>query len=124
MNVLVDTSVWIEHFRNSQPNLVQLLDSELVVVHPFVAGELACGNLKDRTKVLRHINALPRVGMATHAEVIHLIEAQKLWGTGLGWVDLNLLASARLAGCLLWSFDKRLAKTAEDLDAGYTKWKN
>jgi predicted nucleic acid-binding protein len=113
--VLVDTSVWINHFRLPNVDLEQLLDEGRVATHPFVIGELACGSLRQRTEVLHLIEALPFVPVATHDEVLAFIERQHLAGSGLGWIDLHLLASARLGRQSLWSADRRLRETATRL---------
>jgi predicted nucleic acid-binding protein len=112
---LVDTSVWVEHFRGGRLELADRLSNGLVLMHPSVSGELACGNLKDRAAVLADLNALPLVQVATDAEVLHLIEQRKLWGRGLGWVDAHLLASALLSRCRFWTLDKALERAAGDL---------
>jgi predicted nucleic acid-binding protein len=113
--VLADTSVWIEHFRAREPALAERLSQGLVVMHPFVSGELACGNLKDRASILSDLNALPQAKPASNAEVLHLIEDRRLCGRGLGWIDAHLLASALLSDCLFWTLDTRLAKAAVEL---------
>jgi predicted nucleic acid-binding protein len=113
--VLVDTSVWINHFRASNAALDELLDEGGVSTHPFVLGELACGSLKHRAEILRLIAALPFTPVATHEEVLTLIERQRLHGAGLGWIDMHLLASARLGRQSLWSADRRLRNTADRL---------
>jgi predicted nucleic acid-binding protein len=113
--VLVDTSVWIAHLRAGQPALAALLLEEQVAMHPFIAGELSCGNLKQRGRILADLAALPAVTPASHAEVMGLIETRKLWGRGLGWIDVHLLASALLSQSRLWTLDKRLAATAREL---------
>lgn len=113
--VLADTSVWIEHFRRREPTLADRLSEGLVLMHPFVAGELACGNLKDRAAILSDLQALPQSGLASNAEVLRLIEDRRLWGRGLGWIDAHLLASALLSNCRFWTLDTRLAKTAGEL---------
>jgi predicted nucleic acid-binding protein len=113
--VLADTSVWIEHFRHREPALVDLLSEGLVLIHPFVSGELACGNLKGRAAILSDLHALPPATLASNAEVLHLIEDRRLWGRGLGWIDAHLLASALLSNCRFWTFDIRLAKAAAEL---------
>ena len=113
--VLADTSVWIAHFRQRQPVLVSLLCEGLVLAHPFVNGELACGNLGKRESILADLAALPAATRASDAEVMHLVESRKLWGRGLGWVDAHLLASALLSHCQLWTMDKRLGATAAEL---------
>ncbi len=112
--VLVDTSVWIEHFRTGEPALVDLLTEAAVLIHPFVIGELACGNLKNRTRVLADLNALPASKSASHNEVVRLIEDRRLWGKGIGWIDGHLLASALVTGCQFWTFDRRLYQIARD----------
>jgi predicted nucleic acid-binding protein len=113
---LVDTSVWIEHFRRGLPDLAECLSSGLVLMHPWVCGELACGNLKDRTTILDELIALPSAKLASNSEALDLIEARKLWGHGLGWVDVNLLASALLSGCRFWTLDKQLQQAASRLN--------
>ena len=112
--VLVDTSVWIQHFRTGEPRLAELLSEALVLMHPFVLGELACGNLKNRAAILRNLNLLPTVASATHEETFRLIQDRKLWGHGIGWVDAHLLASALLSNCGLWTLDERLKRLAGD----------
>ena len=82
--VLVDTSVWIEHFRHGDPRLAARLSEGLVLMHPFVSGELACGNLKNRAGILSDLHALPPATPSSNAEVLQLIEGRRLWGRGLG----------------------------------------
>src|SRR5260370_35738229 len=113
--VLADTSVWIEHFRYGEPTLADHLSDGRVLMHPFVCGELACGTLKNRGVVLSDLHALPSATQATAAEVLKLIEDRKLWGRGLGWIDVHLLSSALLSHCAFWTLDKRLAEAARDL---------
>ena len=113
--VLADTSVWIQHFRRGEPTLVDLLEEGLVLMHPFVSGELACGNLKSRGAILSALNALPSAKLASHAEVFQLIEDRRLWGRGLGWVDMHLLASALLSHCGFRTLDKKLREAATEL---------
>jgi predicted nucleic acid-binding protein len=113
--VLADTSVWIQHFRQGEPALIDRLTEGRVLMHPFVCGELACGNLRHRTAVLSDLQALPAASLASDAEVLRLIEDRRLWGKGLGWIDLHLLASALLSGCGFWTLDKRLALAAKQL---------
>lgn len=110
--ILVDTSVWIDHLRGGSPELARLLDQSLVLTHPFVVGELACGNLKHRALILADLDALPRAVTATHDEVLRLIADRKLWGSGLGWIDAHLLASALLTGCAFWTLDRKLGQAA------------
>jgi len=113
--VLADTSVWIQHFRKGEPRLADRLPEGLVLMHPFVAGELACGNLRNRPAVLSGLHALPPATLATNAEVFRFIEQRRLWGRGLGWIDLHLLASALLSECQFWTLDTRLARAAKEL---------
>jgi len=113
--VLADTSVWIEHFRHGEQRLADRLSEGLVLMHPFVYGELACGNLKDRAVVLSDLHALPHAMVASNVEVLQFIEDRRLWGRGLGWIDAHLLASALLSNCRIWTLDTRLAKAAADL---------
>jgi len=113
--VLVDTSVWIDHLRNGVTLLEDLLSSGDVTIHPFVIGELACGNLSNREEILSLLSALPTVKLATHSEVLHLVEKHGLSGRGLGWIDVHLLASALLSGVALWTVDRRLKVMLESM---------
>ena len=119
--VLVDTSVWISHFRETHGGLVELLTNGDVVCHPFVVGELACGNLKNRTSIIALLEALPMAFVAGHEEVLAFIEAQKVMGKGLGYIDVHLLAGALLTGVSLWTLDKKLDKAARELNCSHTK---
>ena len=116
--MLVDTSVWVHHFRRGNPLLVTALETSDVWCHPFVEGELACGNLRNRAEILSLLASLPQAPVATHDEALHLLESRSLAGTGLGWIDIHLLASALLAGIRLWSLDGRLQKAADSLGLG------
>lgn len=118
MTVLVDTSVWIDHLRRTNARLVSLLEQGMVAVHPFVVGELACGNLKRRDEILVMLEALPASPVVGHDEALRFVAARRLQGHGLGWVDVHLLASSLLGGCTLWSLDRRLAAAATDLGIG------
>ena len=111
--VLVDTSIWIAHFRKGLSKLSEILNGGLALAHPFVAGELACGNLRNRTRILSDLEELPSASAATDGEVMRLIEARRLWGLGIGWIDAHLLASALLSSSQLWTFDRRLLRAAE-----------
>ena len=115
--ILVDTSVWIEHFRRESERLRTLLYDEQVLCHPFVVGELACGLLQNRQEILRLVSALPEAHVAEQAEVLRFLETRQLYGRGLGWVDAHLLASALLSGCPLWTLDKPLQRAAAALGA-------
>jgi len=117
--ILADTSVWIEHFRAGQPELAALLEAGTVLMHPFVLGELACGNLGDRAEILELLGRLPFAPVAADAEVLAFIERRGLMGRGIGYVDAHLLAAAALAGdARLWTLDRRLAALAAELGLG------
>ncbi len=113
--MLVDTSVWIDHLRQGNERLTQLLDKGDVCCHRFVIGELACGTLRNRDELLGLLGALPKTPIAEHDEVLTLIERRQLDGRGLGWIDMHLLASSLLADCGLWTLDKALGATATKL---------
>jgi hypothetical protein len=113
--ILVDTSVWIEHFRAGNDRLKSLLLNEQVLCHPFVVGELACGALGKRGEILRMLKALPEAHFSEQQEVMSFIETQRLYGCGIGWVDAHLLASTLLTRCAIWTFDKPLRRAAAAL---------
>lgn len=113
---MVDTSIWVDHLRQRDPRLAELLEDGAVWTHPFVVGELACGNLARRSEVLDLIRALPEAPVADHDEVLAFVEGRRLMGLGLGWVDMHLLASAVLASLPLWTSDKRLSAVARSLE--------
>lgn len=115
--ILADTSLWVDHFRHGNPEFEALLESGQVIVHAFVIGELACGSLTDRSIILRQLRMLPQVPMASHDEVMGLVEEKCLWSKGIGWIDAHLLASALLANAEIWSLDKRLTVVAKGLNA-------
>ncbi|MGD0844939.1 MAG: type II toxin-antitoxin system VapC family toxin [Geobacteraceae bacterium] len=106
--ILVDTSVWVEHLRSGTIGLEALLNDGQVVCHPFIIGEIACGNLKNRTEILSLLQDLPMASLADDDEVIPFIEDHKLMGKGLGYIDIHLLMSALLTRIPLWTIDKRL----------------
>jgi len=116
--VLVDTSVWVDHFRQGSSVLAKELEQGSVLCHPFVIGELACGNLARRKEVLSLLAALPQAPAASNSEALILIESHRLMGRGIGWVDVHLLASARLAHEPIWTLDQRLAAAAHQLNVG------
>ncbi|MGH6610417.1 MAG: type II toxin-antitoxin system VapC family toxin [Burkholderiaceae bacterium] len=118
--ILVDTSVWIDHLREGVPALIDALEQTLVLQHPFVIGEIACGNLHNRREVLRLMQSLPAAPVATQSEALAFIERRSLMGRGIGFVDVHLLASVTLSGTTkLWTRDKRLAKVAGKLKLAY-----
>jgi predicted nucleic acid-binding protein len=114
--ILVDTSVWVEHLRLASARLSELLGDGEVLVHPFVLGELALGNLRRRDAFLSDLRDLPRATVASDEEVVDLIDRQTLFGRGIGYVDAHLLAAARLtSGTKLWTHDRRLQAVAAQL---------
>jgi predicted nucleic acid-binding protein len=114
--ILIDTSVWIDHFRAGNGRLARLLDGGRVLTHPFVIGELALGAMRQRGVILAALSDLPRAELATDGEVLGLIDARALCGRGVGYVDVHLLASVRLtAGAGLRTRDNRLRHVAEEL---------
>lgn len=111
--ILVDTSVWIDHLRTGDDDLAALLNGNQVLMHPFVLGEMACGNLRNRKEVLVLLKDLPRSPVATDDEVLLFIERHALMGKGIGYVDAHLLAATALDGSSrLWTRDQRLRKVS------------
>ncbi|UVT16162.1 MAG: type II toxin-antitoxin system VapC family toxin [Nitrospira sp.] len=119
MAILVDTSVWIDHFRTSSSALRRLLDNDLVVCHPLVIGEIACGNMKHRSEVLESLAVLPTTPTVDHQELLTFIETHHLFGQGLGWIDIHLLASTMLQRVTLWTLDQSLRQAAKKLHCGF-----
>lgn len=114
--ILVDTSVWIDHLRLGEGDLEALLNSGQVLTHPFVIGELACGNLRNRTAVLGLLTGLPRSRIASQDEVLYFIETNNLMGQGIGFIDAHLLAATAMSDTShIWTRDKRLGRVAADL---------
>jgi predicted nucleic acid-binding protein len=113
--ILVDTSVWVDHLRVGDAQLADLLESNAVVMHPFVVGEIACGSLADRASTLDLLQHLPMAVVAQSGEVLGYIERHRLHGKGIGYVDVHLLASAALGGSKFWTRDKRLLAVARKL---------
>jgi predicted nucleic acid-binding protein len=115
--ILVDTSVWIDHFRSMNTLLVSALEVGDVLTHPFIIGELACGNLRNRQELLTRMNRLPAAQRATDDEALFFIRRYSLMGRGIGLVDVHILAGALLThDTELWTSDKRLAEVADELD--------
>jgi predicted nucleic acid-binding protein len=120
--ILVDTSVWVDHLRTGDTGLAALLDESNVLVHHFVIGELACGNLRRRSEVLALLGELPKAHHASDQEVLYFIERHRLMGLGIGYVDANLLASVSLtAEARLWTRDKRLSSVAQRLKLHFAR---
>lgn len=119
--ILVDTSVWVDHFRKADAQLAQLLDKASVLTHPFVIGELACGHLTNRQRVLALLECLPMAPVAHTDEVLRYLERHRLYGKGIGYVDAQLLASTALShGAALWTRDRRLHAVAETLGIAHS----
>jgi len=119
--ILVDTSVWVDHLRKGDRGLASLLTASGVLMHPFVIGELACGNLRKRDEVLALLRDLPLVTVASDNEVLFFIERNTLMGRGLGYVDVHLLAAVALQeSARVWTRDKRLRAAADSLALDYS----
>ena len=117
--VLVDTSIWIAHLRQGRRQLQKLLMDAAVLCHPIIIGELACGNLKNRNEILALLQSLPATPTVEFNEVLFFIDKNNLMGTGIGFIDVHLLASAQLAGVPLWTADNRLKSAADKLNLAY-----
>ena len=117
--ILVDTSVWVNHFHNSNAKLITQLNVGSIACHPFIIGELACGNIGNRAEILSLLQALPATPLVEPEEILEFIDSRGLMGRGLGYVDLHLLASTVLAGIVLWTADRRLRDTAMSFDVAY-----
>ena len=114
--VLVDTSIWVTHLRQGSRQLEKLLMDAEVMCHPFVIGELACGNLKNRHEIISLLQSLPMALTIEFEEFLFFIDKNKLMGKGIGFVDIHLLASTQLTGIMLWTADKRLRSAADQLE--------
>jgi predicted nucleic acid-binding protein len=113
--ILVDTSVWVDHFRRGNGRFSLLLRNDAVLTHPMVIGELACGNLRNRDEILGHLASLRQVTVASHDEVLAFIKTHRIHGRGLGLIDVHLLASALIDRRPLWTLDTALAEAARRL---------
>jgi len=112
--VLVDTSIWIDHFRNYNEELKELLITGQVCIHPFIVGELSCGNILNRKEILTLLGALPGIDTVLDEEVLMLIEDRKLYGKGLGFIDIHLLAAAVVHHVTIWTGDKYLYRVSKE----------
>ena len=119
MNVLVDTSIWVNHFRSSNSHLQDLLNNTEVVCHPLIIGELACGNLKKRKEILALLAALPTATEIDYEEALEFIELNRLMGKGIGFIDIMLLASSLLSALPIWTNDSKLNEAAQRLNISY-----
>lgn len=114
--VIVDTSIWVTHLRQGNRQLGKLLTDAEVMCHPIIIGELACGNISNRKEIITLLQSLPMAPMVEFDEFLFFIDRNRLMGKGIGLVDVHLLASAQLAGATLWTADKKLKSSAEQLN--------
>src|SRR5436309_2959973 len=108
--ILIDTSIWVNHFRHGVPSLVSLLARGEAMTHPFIIGELACGSLSHRREKLEMLARLPRTALAEHDEVLAMVEDERLMALGIGWIDAHLLASSLLSDAGVWTRDRGLLR--------------
>lgn len=120
--ILVDSSIWIDYLRSGDIILARLLEESSVLTHPFILGELALGNLRQREQILDDLLALPEILPATDDEVMHFINTNRLYGRGIGYIDAHLLASVRLVpGSRIWTRDKRLDALAREMNIAHSQ---
>lgn len=119
MPTLVDTSVWVGHLCSDSSVLQHLLEQDLVMCHPLVIGELACGHMKHRAEVLASLAVLPATRTVEYEELLAFIDTHKLFGQGLGWIDVHLLASAVLERVSLWTHDQALRQATKKLHCSF-----
>ncbi|MBI4397842.1 MAG: type II toxin-antitoxin system VapC family toxin [Candidatus Omnitrophica bacterium] len=117
--VLVDTSIWISHFGQENSQLIDLLSNSQVLCHDFVLGELALGHFQNK-KILPLLQTLPKAPLVKQDEILYFIQKHELTGSGIGFVDVHLLASSQLYSCLLWTQDSKLRQTASKLHSAYS----
>ncbi|MBT8419466.1 MAG: type II toxin-antitoxin system VapC family toxin [Gammaproteobacteria bacterium] len=119
--ILVDTSIWVDHLHQQNEELIRLLDNDTVLIHPFIIGELACGSLHNRRRVLAGLHEVPLIETISNSAVMDFIERNMLFNTGIGWIDAHLLtATAQTKACRLWTRDKRLQFQAARLNLAKT----
>jgi predicted nucleic acid-binding protein len=111
--ILADTSVWVDHFRYGNAQLSEAIEDGRILMHTF---EIACGNLRSRPQVLNDLQRMPSAIEADNQEALGFLGRHRLFGVGISWVDVHLLASARLSNCRLWTLDTRLLTAASRLD--------
>lgn len=117
--ILVDTSIWVNHFHEPNSQLQNLLYELNVTCHPFIVGELACGNIQNRAEILTLLQGLPTENVVSNQELLFFIETHRLMGRGIGFVDIHLLAAVKLMGHRLWSADKRLNSIATEMGLAF-----
>jgi predicted nucleic acid-binding protein len=121
--ILADTSVWIDHLHRGGGAMERLLDLNAILIHPLVLGEIAMGSLHRRETLLRAIGKLSAAEVARHEEVMALVERERLYGVGIGYMDAHLLASTLLTqDARLWTRDRRLHEAARKLDVAIKPW--
>jgi predicted nucleic acid-binding protein len=113
--ILPDSSIWVDHFRRANTFLAEWLESDQTLCHPFIVGELACGQLSTRASTIKMLQTLPEAPLMQHNEVLTLLERYRLMASGIGWVDAHLLGSALLAQAEIWTLDQSLARAARKL---------
>lgn len=117
--VIVDTSIWVDHLRKANQHLEHLLNNAEVACHRYIIGELACGNIRNRNEILSLLQSLPTAPIVDFIEYLNFIEMHDLMGRGVGFVDIHLLASAKLSGLPLWTLDTRLQSVSIALNVQY-----
>ena len=122
--ILVDTSIWVDHLRRGDVGVTEALHANQVATHDFVIGELACGHLKARGQILALLAQLPRVAAASEPETLYFLEHRRLFGRGLGYIDVHLLAAASLRSDIhLWTRDRKLKEAAVELGVAYAEFR-
>lgn len=117
--VVVDTNIWVFHWRQSNRLLMEMAEDGEIWIHPIVIGELSMGTLRNRDQTLWDLTRLGRPPLATDAETRQMVEARRLWGRGIGWNDAKILASVVIGNCLLWTKDQRLDEIAGEMDVAW-----
>ena len=117
--ILVDSSIWIRHFRHPDPRLQALVEYQLLLLHPFVLGELACGKLSQRPATIAYLRRLARASIVPEESLHQLLNSRRLWDKGLGWIDLHLLASVLVDHSRLWTADAALSAAARTCGVEY-----
>lgn len=117
--ILVDTSIWVDHLKKDGHPLAKLLEEGHVLMHDMVAGELACGNLRDRQGLMKQLSGLPQLKVISHQSVMAFIEDHGVMGKGIGFVDVHLLAATKNAGGEIWTRDKNLLSVASGLSLSF-----
>ena len=117
--ILVDTNIWIQHFRKTDEKLIELLSQGRVILHEWIIGELALGQLKKRSEILLLLDKLPFAKIVSSKETLHMINQQKLFSRGIGWVDAQLLSVCFTENLKIWTEDKSLKRVSKFLKIAY-----